>query len=37
MSARAKAKNVKGVIIDGRVRDLREHRSMEYPVKTCCQ
>ncbi|ORZ01039.1 RraA-like protein [Syncephalastrum racemosum] len=32
MSARAKAKNVHGVVIDGRVRDLREHRSMEYPV-----
>ncbi|KAI9317289.1 ribonuclease E inhibitor RraA/Dimethylmenaquinone methyltransferase [Dichotomocladium elegans] len=32
MSARAKAKKVQGVVIDGRVRDLREHRSMEYPV-----
>ncbi|KAI8384870.1 RraA-like protein [Radiomyces spectabilis] len=32
MSARAKAKKVQGVVIDGRVRDLSEHRSMEYPV-----
>lgn len=32
MSARAKAKKVQGVVVDGRVRDLSEHRSMEYPV-----
>lgn len=32
MSARAKAKGVEGVIIDGRVRDLREHREMDFPV-----
>lgn len=32
MSARAQAKKVQGVVIDGRVRDLSEHRSMEFPV-----
>jgi regulator of RNase E activity RraA len=32
MSARAKAKGVQGVVIDGRVRDLNEHRTMQFPV-----
>ncbi|KAI8375177.1 ribonuclease E inhibitor RraA/Dimethylmenaquinone methyltransferase [Blakeslea trispora] len=32
MSARAKAKGVQGVVIDGRVRDLNEHRQMKFPV-----
>ncbi|KAG0174085.1 hypothetical protein DFQ28_009743 [Apophysomyces sp. BC1034] len=32
MSARAMAKNVQGVVIDGRVRDLNEQRSMGFPV-----
>ncbi|PHZ08752.1 RraA-like protein [Rhizopus microsporus ATCC 52813] len=32
MSARAKAKGAKGVVIDGRVRDLNEHRQMQFPV-----
>lgn len=32
MSARAQAKGVHGVIIDGRVRDLNEHREMKFPV-----
>lgn len=32
MSAGAKAKGVKGVVIDGRVRDLSEHRAMNFPV-----
>ncbi|CAO3633021.1 unnamed protein product [Cunninghamella blakesleeana] len=32
MSARAMAKNVQGVIIDGRVRDLSEQRSMGFPI-----
>ncbi|GAA5795392.1 ribonuclease E inhibitor RraA/Dimethylmenaquinone methyltransferase [Helicostylum pulchrum] len=32
MSARAKAKGVKGVVIDGRVRDLSEHRAMNFAV-----
>ncbi|KAL0090843.1 ribonuclease E inhibitor RraA/Dimethylmenaquinone methyltransferase [Phycomyces blakesleeanus] len=32
MSARAKAREAKGVVIDGRVRDLNEHRSMQFPV-----
>lgn len=33
MTARAKAKGVKGVVVDGRVRDLNEHREMKFPVK----
>ncbi|KAI9022849.1 ribonuclease E inhibitor RraA/Dimethylmenaquinone methyltransferase [Phycomyces nitens] len=32
MSARAMARQAKGVVIDGRVRDLNEHRSMQFPV-----
>ncbi|KAI9260827.1 ribonuclease E inhibitor RraA/Dimethylmenaquinone methyltransferase [Sporodiniella umbellata] len=32
MTARAKAKKVKGVVVDGRVRDLNEHRQMGFPV-----
>jgi regulator of RNase E activity RraA len=32
MSARAKSKGVQGVVIDGRVRDLNEHRQMNFPV-----
>ncbi|KAI8096458.1 RraA-like protein [Halteromyces radiatus] len=32
MSARAMARQVQGVVIDGRVRDLAEHRSMKFPV-----
>ncbi|KAI8973600.1 ribonuclease E inhibitor RraA/Dimethylmenaquinone methyltransferase [Mycotypha africana] len=32
MSARAKAKGCLGVVIDGRVRDLNEHREMQFPV-----
>ncbi|KAF7720925.1 hypothetical protein EC973_005771 [Apophysomyces ossiformis] len=32
MSARAMAKNVQGVVIDGRVRDLNEQRSMGFPI-----
>lgn len=32
MSARAQYKGVKGVVINGRVRDLNEHRSMGFPV-----
>ncbi|KAJ2957746.1 hypothetical protein NQZ79_g6572 [Umbelopsis isabellina] len=32
MSASAKAKNVQGVVVDGRVRDLAEHRDMGMPV-----
>ncbi|KAI8993567.1 ribonuclease E inhibitor RraA/Dimethylmenaquinone methyltransferase [Pilobolus umbonatus] len=32
MSARAKYKGVQGVVIDGRVRDLNEHRNMKFPV-----
>lgn len=32
MSARAKMRKTKGVVVDGRVRDLAEHRSMDFPV-----
>lgn len=32
MSAGAQGRGVKGVIIDGRVRDLSEHRLMQFPV-----
>lgn len=35
MTARAQSKGVKGVIIDGRCRDLVEHRDAEFPVSTC--
>jgi regulator of RNase E activity RraA len=33
MTARAKAKGVKGVVIDGRCRDLAEHRAADYLVR----
>ncbi|KAI7866553.1 RraA-like protein [Spinellus fusiger] len=32
MSACAKARGAKGVVVDGRIRDLNEHRSMGFPV-----
>ncbi|KAH8551646.1 ribonuclease E inhibitor RraA/Dimethylmenaquinone methyltransferase [Umbelopsis sp. PMI_123] len=32
MSARAKTLNVQGVVVDGRIRDLAEHRGMQIPV-----
>ncbi|CAO3631900.1 unnamed protein product [Cunninghamella echinulata] len=32
MSARAMAKNVQGVIIDGRIRDLSEQRQLKFPL-----
>jgi regulator of RNase E activity RraA len=32
MTARAQARNVRGVVIDGRVRDLNEHRASQFPV-----
>lgn len=32
MSAGAQAKGVRGVIIDGRCRDIGEHREMGFPV-----
>ncbi|KAI8330048.1 RraA-like protein [Chlamydoabsidia padenii] len=32
MSAGAQSRNVQGVVIDGRVRDLAEHRNMGFPV-----
>lgn len=33
MSAAAQAKGVKGVIIDGRCRDIAEHRALQFPVR----
>ena len=32
MTARAKASGVIGTIIDGRLRDLQEHRDLDFPV-----
>lgn len=32
MSTRAKYSGAVGTIIDGRLRDLQEHRDLEYPV-----
>ena len=32
MSNRAKASGAVGTVVDGRVRDLQEHRELEYPV-----
>jgi regulator of RNase E activity RraA len=32
MSLRAQTLGAAGVIIDGRVRDLQEHRDLEFPV-----
>lgn len=32
MTGRAQARGVKGVVIDGRCRDLAEHRDAGFPV-----
>ncbi|KAL9099344.1 MAG: hypothetical protein Q9163_005149 [Psora crenata] len=32
MSSRAKYSGAAGTIVDGRIRDLQEHRDLEYPV-----
>lgn len=32
MSTRAKYLNAAGTIVDGRIRDLQEHRDLNYPV-----
>ena len=32
MSNRAKYSGAAGAIVDGRIRDLQEHRGLEYPV-----
>lgn len=37
MTTRAKALGVVGTIIDGRLRDLQEHRDLEYPVRASFQ
>jgi regulator of RNase E activity RraA len=36
MSNRAKYLGAVGTIIDGRLRDLQEHRDLEYPVCSDC-
>ena len=33
MTARAKAQGAVGTVVDGRIRDLQEHRDSEYPVR----
>lgn len=32
MSNRAKHSGAVGTVVDGRIRDLQEHRALEYPV-----
>jgi len=32
MSNRAKHSGAVGTVVDGRIRDLQEHRDLEYPV-----
>ena len=34
MTARAKTLGVAGTIIDGRLRDLQEHRDLDFPVSS---
>lgn len=33
MSTRAVASKAAGTIVDGRIRDLQEHRNLKYPVR----
>jgi len=33
MSNRAKVAGAVGTIVDGRIRDLQEHRGLDYPVR----
>jgi regulator of RNase E activity RraA len=33
MSNRAKVAGAVGTVVDGRIRDLNEHRELEYPVR----
>ena len=35
MSTRAKYLGVAGTIVDGRIRDLQEHRDLDYAVSRC--
>ena len=35
MSTRAKYCRAAGTIVDGRIRDLQEHRDLDYPVRRC--
>ena len=34
MSTRAKQLRAEGTIVDGRIRDLQEHRDLDYPVRS---
>jgi regulator of RNase E activity RraA len=34
MSTAARAKGILGVVVDGGIRDIKEHRDMEFPVCT---
>lgn len=34
MSNRAQASGAVGTVVDGRIRDLQEHRALGYPVRT---
>lgn len=34
MTARAKASGAVGTVVDGRIRDLREHREADFPVSS---
>lgn len=34
MATRAKYRQAVGTVVDGNVRDIEDHRSMQYPVST---
>lgn len=34
MATRAKYRQAVGTVVDGNVRDIEDHRSMQYPVNT---
>jgi regulator of RNase E activity RraA len=36
MSSRAKVAGAVGTVVDGRIRDLNEHRELDYPVRLQC-
>lgn len=35
MSTRAQASGAVGTVIDGRFRDLQEHKDLKFPVRPC--
>ncbi len=37
MSNRAQNSGAVGTVVDGRIRDLQEHRSLDYPVCRCVE